>query len=266
MKRETLDEIARSDAAVFAIDRSGRVVVWNHACEKLLGYSCSDVLGKFCFDVLIGRDGFGNLNCHRLCTVVHHLRFAPNEPLQRFSMTVPHRDGSSQSVSVTAYPLDAQNPRLTVIVHVIAPEKADGALLRQLDTAAQTRSVDRSNIVAGELTAREREILCAIAGGMSTDQIAAEFCIARVTVRNHVRNILQKLGVHTKLAAVAYAFQNQLVTLENENSDARKMTQMSQADSRAEVYARENDFTAAPSPSATSASPSVPAPRTRRWR
>ena len=44
-----------------------------------------------------------------------------------------------------------------------------------------------------------------MAEGLSTSKIAKESFIAPVTVRNHVQNILQKLDVHTKLAAVVFA-------------------------------------------------------------
>jgi DNA-binding CsgD family transcriptional regulator len=55
------------------------------------------------------------------------------------------------------------------------------------------------------LTPRQLEILLLLAGGASTDQIADDLTISRVTVRNHVSNILDQLGVHSRLAAVAKA-------------------------------------------------------------
>src|SRR5262249_56446311 len=61
------------------------------------------------------------------------------------------------------------------------------------------------------LTDREQEILRRLARGMSTDAIAKELFISTVTVRNHVARILGKLEVHTKLAAVAFAYQHGLV-------------------------------------------------------
>ena len=61
------------------------------------------------------------------------------------------------------------------------------------------------------LTDREQEILRRLARGLSTDAIAKELFISTVTVRNHVARILGKLEVHTKLAAVAFAYQHGLV-------------------------------------------------------
>jgi DNA-binding NarL/FixJ family response regulator len=53
------------------------------------------------------------------------------------------------------------------------------------------------------LTAREREVLALFAEGLGTDAAARRLAISRVTVRNHSQRILAKLGVHSRLAAVA---------------------------------------------------------------
>jgi DNA-binding NarL/FixJ family response regulator len=50
-----------------------------------------------------------------------------------------------------------------------------------------------------------------MARGMATARIAASLCISPITVRNHVQKILDKLDVHTKFAAVAYAYQSGLM-------------------------------------------------------
>ena len=55
------------------------------------------------------------------------------------------------------------------------------------------------------LTPRQHEVLVLLASGCSTDQIAWELSIARVTVRNHVRGVLRALGAHSRLEAVAQA-------------------------------------------------------------
>jgi PAS domain S-box-containing protein len=55
------------------------------------------------------------------------------------------------------------------------------------------------------LTPRQLEILGLLAGGASTNQIAAELFISRETVRNHIRGILRALGAHARLEAVVKA-------------------------------------------------------------
>jgi len=56
------------------------------------------------------------------------------------------------------------------------------------------------------LTAREREILQWVAGGLQNKEVAQKLDLSLATVRNHVHNILEKLSVHSKLEAVSLAF------------------------------------------------------------
>jgi two-component system nitrate/nitrite response regulator NarL len=64
----------------------------------------------------------------------------------------------------------------------------------------------------GTLSGREREVLGLLASGWSTQRIARERHLAQATVRTHVQSILVKLGVHSKLEAVAFAYQHDMVT------------------------------------------------------
>ncbi len=61
------------------------------------------------------------------------------------------------------------------------------------------------------LSAREREILGLLVNGHSNRKIAEECFLSLNTVRTHVQNVLVKLGVHSKLEAVAFALENQVV-------------------------------------------------------
>ena len=65
----------------------------------------------------------------------------------------------------------------------------------------------------GSLTPRELEILRLLAKGVSTEGISSSLFLSEHTVRNHVRNILGKLGAHSKLEAVAMAARDGIVTI-----------------------------------------------------
>ena len=62
----------------------------------------------------------------------------------------------------------------------------------------------------GWLTAREIEVLRLVASGLSNSEIAAGLVISEHTVARHLQNIFGKLGVSTRTAAAAYAFERRL--------------------------------------------------------
>ena len=67
---------------------------------------------------------------------------------------------------------------------------------------------------ADRLTPRETEILQLMAHGLSTDDIAKQLGVSPYTFRTHVQNILTKLGVHSKLEALAFAIRHGKVAAE----------------------------------------------------
>ena len=82
-------------------------------------------------------------------------------------------------------------------------------LTRLLAQVAREREERRDAMaLLDDLTDRERQILELLAQGKRNDDIAAELYISPQTVQTHVRNILGKLRVHSKLEAVAFAVKN----------------------------------------------------------
>jgi DNA-binding NarL/FixJ family response regulator len=69
----------------------------------------------------------------------------------------------------------------------------------------QQQQEDQDREVIARLTPREREVLRALGDGLDGGQIAARLHISIRTERNHVGNILTKLGVHSQLQAVLLA-------------------------------------------------------------
>ncbi len=61
---------------------------------------------------------------------------------------------------------------------------------------------------APPLTPRQHEVLCLLAEGLTTQEIAARLGVAEETARNHIRALLRQLRVHTRLEAVVEAQRN----------------------------------------------------------
>jgi DNA-binding NarL/FixJ family response regulator len=87
-------------------------------------------------------------------------------------------------------------------------------LTRLLHQVAKEREARRDALALfEELTDREREILQLLAEGMRNDGIAQKLFISPQTVQTHVRNLLAKLGVHSKLEAVAFAVKHGAISV-----------------------------------------------------
>jgi PAS domain S-box-containing protein len=213
---EALDRIARSGEAVFAIDSSDRIILWNKKCEEILGRPARAVLGKRCYDVIGGRDENDNVYCYRNCPVAHQARDMPKDPVHRFQLSVETGSGARKTIEVSLFAIPSYHPALSTVVHVLRDGKQKvSALERSLAKDADGREplwpMETKAGQAIELTTREKEILRCLAEGLPTAAIGKRLFISPVTVRNHVQNILQKLDVHTKLAAVVFAYRHDLI-------------------------------------------------------
>jgi DNA-binding NarL/FixJ family response regulator len=72
---------------------------------------------------------------------------------------------------------------------------------------------NQSRAIADALTPREREILNALAEGLSDKEIAEKLSVSTQTARTHMVNILAKLGVNSRLQALVFAVRHGLVEI-----------------------------------------------------
>jgi RNA polymerase sigma factor (sigma-70 family) len=89
-----------------------------------------------------------------------------------------------------------------------AAASASGVLGRRSGTETAVWSDQITDPALDRLSVREREILGLLAKGWSNRRIAEECFLSLNTVRTHVQNILVKLGVNSKLEAVAFALEH----------------------------------------------------------
>lgn len=74
--------------------------------------------------------------------------------------------------------------------------------------SSQTGSAPEPGQRASQLTPREREILQMIADGLTDREIAGRLTLSPATARTHARNLIGKLGAHTRAQAVAIAIRS----------------------------------------------------------
>src|ERR1700722_3084869 len=92
---------------------------------------------------------------------------------------------------------------------LISPSMAS-KLLSEFNSLAR-QAAEREQLPAPVLTVRELEVLKLVARGMSTREGADQLFISENTVKNHVRNILEKLHLHSRMEAVMYAVRKPLL-------------------------------------------------------
>ena len=202
--------LAATAVGGFAIDAEGRIVVWNHAAENMLGYTVREAVGRPCCDLLMGQDDNGNRLCCRACYVRDLV--TTRDQLHNFDMRTRTKAGSTIWVNVSTYMVSSDGIGDTT-VHLLRDVTATRAILalirERLSAAAPLVAAAPDG--NGTLTRRELEILRIISTGLNTKDAAETLHISPATVRNHVQNILGKLGAHSRLEAVAYATRHRLI-------------------------------------------------------
>ena len=137
------------------------------------------------------------------------------EAIRRLAREVPE----TKIIAITIYP------------HLIEPARNAGALAALTKEVPKRRLIEEIRSVYAlppspplappptpsptppveELTSREREVLVLLAGGKTDREIAKKLGIAESTAKNHVGNILGKLGVPNRAGAVAVGYELGLI-------------------------------------------------------
>ena len=94
---------------------------------------------------------------------------------------------------------------------LISPSMAS-KLLTEFATMIK-KGDERQQVPAPRLTDRELEVLKLVAKGLNNRDIAKELFISENTVKNHIRNILEKLQLHSRMEAVVYAVREKLLEI-----------------------------------------------------
>jgi PAS domain S-box-containing protein len=223
-------ELSDVTVGAFSVDANYRIVTWNQTAEELFGYRADEVLGRPCFEVMPVAESGQVLACCRECALVGGIPRGRAQWSFELHVTTPLGEGRWLSFgTVRAKTLAGQTRVLHVFRDVTAYHALDDSLARmrnpvasqphsgsaesssQPSSPAPTPSPERANGVTEVLTPRETEALRLLARGMGTREIAEVLGISRITARNHVTKIMEKLGARTRLQAVLVAAQQGLI-------------------------------------------------------
>ncbi|HET9490276.1 MAG TPA: LuxR C-terminal-related transcriptional regulator [Methylomirabilota bacterium] len=199
--------LERAGDGAFVVGADGRLRLWNRAAEKILGYPAREVIGRACCEVLRGYDEHANRVCYPGCQVTTLLGLG--ESVQAFDMRTTTKAGRPVWLNISV--LTAPGPGSgAVSVHLFRDVTATRELVRLVHERL-TAAAEPQDPAAETLTRREVEILQLLARGVRTADIAERLHVSRATVKNHVQHILAKLGLHSRLEAVAYANRHRLL-------------------------------------------------------
>src|SRR6266566_3683488 len=103
---------------------------------------------------------------------------------------------------------------LIVDDHALFRRGLEMVLEQEDDFASMVKRADeKQQLPTPRLTDREMEVLKLVAKGHNNRDIAKELYISENTVKNHIRNILEKLHLHSRMEAVVYAVREKLLEI-----------------------------------------------------
>jgi DNA-binding CsgD family transcriptional regulator/PAS domain-containing protein len=229
----------------FVVDGTHRIISWNESASRTLGFDADMTLGRTCeemltllgtqdvpvcpevIDSLAGAEAADTRCPSQMSTPDPHALPRPDTPMRVrvitrggaprwLEMSALHArklDGSACVVhifhdvtkDVTKDVTDDAESHRHSAVAADAFHHLGGILRLPVGHVGSTDSDSAPTLTLEHLTPREHEVLELLAQGMATIEIATALGISRVTARNHVTRVIEKLGVKTRLQAVLAA-------------------------------------------------------------
>ena len=132
----------------------------------------------------------------------------------------PNREAHARAVEAGAAGVLHKSVRIRDVIEAARRLVAGEAILSTdefielLRIAGRRRERDyEAQLAIEKITPREREVIQALADGLSDREIAERFYIGVGTVRNHIVSIFGKLGVHSRLQALVFAVRHGVVEI-----------------------------------------------------
>jgi PAS domain S-box-containing protein len=223
--------LSRAGDGVLVADANGRVLLWNRSAERVMGWASAEAVGRTCCEVF--ENGHQNGGpCDGACAMSAARQ---GTSVESFDMRARTKNGREVRLNVSTLAVPAEVGATPLVIHLfreVAPRPAgpvngtapvngnngNGSASHGVPangTATANRGATEAQAPGaegnGSLTPRELEVLRLLAGGANTRVAAEQLKVSPATIRNHVQNLLGKLGVHSRLQAVAYAHAHGLV-------------------------------------------------------
>ena len=213
---ELFSLLDRTSDAAFVLTEDGDVRAWNHAAERLFGYSAAEALTRTCHDLLDGIGCLGTKVCGPACSVQQCA--AQHFEIPDFDVQVRTKSGSRLWVNVSTLVFEETRLNRRLIVHLardISHHKRNEEVLAKIVEASHellAASGDTGGTApVSPLSDQERRILRLLAKGENSRAVARELGITAPTLRNHLHSINEKLRTHNRLEAVMNAIHRGLI-------------------------------------------------------
>lgn len=215
--RKALHALANSADGLFAVGADYRITFWSEAAQAILGYAPGEVLGRPCHQVVQGKDNEGAIWCQQDCPVMRRLR--EGKAISNYDIQTRRKDGRPVWLNISIVPLPQGGGLPYTPVHLfrdITVRKAKERLGERVTALVLQTSctsgdgMENQPVPRGPLSQREFQVLSLLARGYSTDSVARNLGVQKVTVQNHIQRILSKLGVHSRTEAIAWLYRRRL--------------------------------------------------------
>lgn len=202
----------RSADGLFVTDEQQRIVAWTASAEAALGHRAEDVIGRPCYEVIAGTDVTGHPVCRPSCAAVTNA--ARGRGTASYDVAACTCDGARVWVNNSIMVARGDSESGTFLVHLFRPKTEAPAQRRQASQKAPQRLKGAHGARRGggqPLSRRELETLRMLAAGQTTVEIAEALTISRFTARNHINNLLRKLGARNRIEGLLLATERHLI-------------------------------------------------------
>jgi len=192
--------------ALLTHDAEHEVVGHSSSPEEVLAMTCRCLPDLVLVDAAIGFGGSPSLVTRILETDagVKVLVLGDDQDVELLLTTI--RAGASGVVGKTySAALVLRVTRSVLAGEAVVPRAVQLPLLRRLTAGEQAEGSPLAR-----LSDRERQVLARFSRGWDNTRIGRDLFISQHTVRTHIQNILEKLGMHSKLEAATFAMQQAL--------------------------------------------------------